>query len=86
MFLLGGTDGPAYVDRGKRGSPAAKAGLKADDVIISINGEKIGSVKDFQDTIKTLVVGEEVLLIYKRADDLVREKMVPMAKRKRKRK
>ncbi len=86
VFLLGGTDGPAYVDRVKRGSPAAKAGLKADDVIISINGEKIGSVKDFQDTIKTLAVGEEVLLIYKRADDLVREKMVPMAKRKRKRK
>ena len=84
VFLLGGRKSPAYVDRVKRGSPAAEAGMKADDVIISIDGEKISSVKDFQDTIKTLVVGEEVLLIYKRANDLVRQKLIPVAKRKRK--
>ena len=84
VFLLGGRKSPAYVDRVKRGSPAAEAGMKADDVIVSINGEKIASVKDFEETIKTLVVGEEVLLIYKRANDLVRQKLVPVAKRKRK--
>ena len=84
VFRLGGRKSPAYVDRVKRGSPAAEAGMKADDVIISIDGEKISSVKDFQDTIKTLVVGEEVLLIYKRADNLVRQKLIPVAKRKRK--
>ena len=84
VFLLGGRKSPAYVDRVKRGSPAAEAGMKADDVIVSINGEKIASVKDFQDTLKTLVVGEEVLLIYKRANELVRQKLVPVAKRKRK--
>jgi len=84
VFLLGGRKSPAYVDRVKRGSPAAKAGMKPDDVIVSINGEKIASVKDFQETLKTLVVGEEVLLIYKRANDLVRQKLVPVAKRKRK--
>ena len=84
VFLLGGRKSPAYVDRVKRGSPAAVAGMKADDVIVSINGEKIASVKDFQDTVKTLGVGEEVLLIYKRANELVRQKLVPVAKRKRK--
>ena len=84
VFLLGGRKSPAYVDRVKRGSPAAKAGMRADDVIVSINGEKIATVKDFQDTEKTMVVGEEILLIYKRANDLVRQKLVPVAKRKRK--
>ena len=84
VFLLGGRKSPAYVDRVKRGSPAAEAGMKADDVIVSINGEKIASVKDFQDTLKTLVVGEEILLIYKRANELVRQKLIPVPKRKRK--
>ena len=84
VFLQGGRKSAAYVDRVRRGSPAAKAGMKADDVIVSINGEKIATVKDFQDTIKTLAVGEEVLLIYKRANQLVRQKLVPVAKRKRK--
>ncbi len=84
VFLMGGRKSPAYVDRIKRGSPAAEAGMKADDVIVSINGEKIASVKDFQDTIKTLPVGEEVLLIYKRGNGLIRQKLVPAAKRKRK--
>ena len=58
--------------------------MKADDVIISINGEKIASVAEFKETIKTLAVGEEVLLIYKRGNELVRKKLVPVAKRKRK--
>ena len=84
VFKLGGRKSPAYVDRVKRGSPAAEAGMKADDVIVSINGEKIASVKDFEDTVKTLAVGEEILLIYKRANNLVRQKLVPVAKRKRK--
>ena len=83
VFLLGGRKSPAYVDRVKRGSPAAEAGMKSDDVIVSINGEKISSVKDFQATIKTLVVGEELLLIYKRGNELIRQKLVPVAKRKR---
>ena len=84
VFLQGGRKSAAYVDRVRRGSPAAEAGMKADDVIVSINGEKIATVKDFQDTVKTLPVGEEVLLIYKRANQLVRQKLVPVAKRKRK--
>ena len=84
VFLQGGRKSAAYVDRVRRGSPAAQAGMKADDVIVSINGEKIATVKDFQDTIKTLPVGEEVLLIYKRANQLIRQKLVPVAKRKRK--
>ena len=84
VFLQGGRNSAAYVDRVRRGSPAAKAGMKADDVIVSINGEKIATVKAFQDTVKTLPVGEEVLLIYKRANQLVRQKLVPVAKRKRK--
>ena len=83
-WLAVGRKSAAYVDRVRRGSPAAKAGMKADDVIVSINGEKIATVKAFQDTVKTLPAGEEVLLIYKRANQLVRQKLVPVAKRKRK--
>ena len=38
LFKLGGRNNPAYIDRVVRGSPAAKAKLKSDDMIVSIAG------------------------------------------------
>lgn len=77
IFRLGGKNGPAYVDRVKRGSVAAKAKMKTDDLIVSIDGEKIGNVKDFDAAAKKMRAGQEVLIIYKRGRKLVRARLTP---------
>lgn len=82
IFRLGGKNAPAYVDRIKRGSVAARAELKTDDLIVSIAGDKIGNVKDFDAALKNLKAGEDVLIIYKRGRKLVRARLTPTAKRK----
>jgi serine protease Do len=47
-------------------SPAAKAGLKEDDVITAVNGKAVQSVKDIKDQLKDLKQGDDVKLTYKR--------------------
>ncbi len=47
-------------------SPAAKAGLKEDDVITEVNGKAVQSVKDIKDQLKDLKQGDDVKLTYKR--------------------
>jgi len=77
LFAHGGRNSPAYIDRVKRGSPAHKAKLRSDDLLISLAGEKIGNVKDFQATLKTLRAGEEAILVVKRGTELFRVTVVP---------
>ena len=80
LFKFGGRSNPAYVDRVVRGSPAAQAKLKADDMIISIDGNKIGSVRDYHDVLDTLRPEEEVLVIVKRGVEMVRIRITPRAR------
>lgn len=80
LFKLGGNNNPAYIDRVVRNGPAAKAGLQSDDMIITIAGEKIGSVKDYNAAIESLVADQEVLIIVKRGTELLRIPIVPTAK------
>jgi len=40
---------PPYVEAVEQSSPAAKAGLKPDDLIVYVDGEQVISVKDFKD-------------------------------------
>jgi len=47
-------------------SPAAKAGLKENDVITQVNGKAVQSVKDIKDLLKDLKPGDDVKLQYKR--------------------
>jgi S1-C subfamily serine protease len=49
------------------GSPAAKAGLRAGDVVTAVDGHKIGSNTDLRDAIGLLRVGDPVTI------DLVRD-------------
>ena len=81
LFVHGGRASPAYIDRVGRGSPARKAGLQPDDLIISIGGSKIGNVKDYEQTVASLKVGEEVIIVVKRGIDLVRKPITPVEKK-----
>ncbi len=80
LFTLGGNKNPAYIDRVVRNGPAAEAGLQADDLIITIAGEKIGSVKDYDSVAENLVADQEILIIVKRGDELFRIPITPKAK------
>jgi len=81
LFKLGGRNNPAYIDRVVRGSPAAKAKLKSDDMIVSIAGEKIGNLKDYAEALKSLRPEEEVLMIVKRGVEMVRVRITPRLKK-----
>ena len=81
LFTHGGRSGPAYVDRVRRGTPAQRAGLKPDDLIISIGGEKIGNVREYEKAVAELTVGQEVIVVVKRGIELIRKPIVPMEKK-----
>ena len=47
-------------------APAAKAGLKKDDIITQVNGKAISSVDDLKESIKDVKKGDSVKITYKR--------------------
>lgn len=76
IFTLGGKRDPAYIDRVASGSPAAIAGLQADDLVVSINGQKVGSVRTYQQLVRELFAGDTVVVVVKRGNDLLSKSMV----------
>ena len=81
LFKHGGKSGPAYVDRVLPNGPAAAAGLKPDDLIVSLSGEKIGSIRDFERMLPTLTVGTELILVVKRGQELLRLPITPVSQK-----
>jgi serine protease Do len=80
LFRLDGNKSPAYIDRVTRGGPAATAGLMPDDLIISINGETVANVGEYNEILDTLVAEQEVVIVVKRRKDLVRLMITPQKK------
>ena len=70
LFDIGGRIRPAYVERVRPGSPASAAGLRADDLIISANGETIATCEDFRRVMNRLERGQHLTLIVKRGEAL----------------
>ncbi len=63
-LLRGGSDGPAVVS----GSPAAKAGLQAEDIILEVNGQKIDADHPLLAVIQNFNIGETVAIKVLRGD------------------
>jgi S1-C subfamily serine protease len=61
---------PPYVEEVLPDSPAAKAGLRPDDLIVYIDGELVQSIKIFRDIMKQVGPGQEVKLEVQRANKL----------------
>ena len=78
LFTLGGKRAPAYVDRVVPGSPAAIAGFKKDDLVLTIDGEIVKNVRDCKKMFDALVPDEEVVILIKRKNDILRATLVPV--------
>jgi len=59
-------NGVKIIDIDDEDAPAAKAGLKEDDVITQVNGKAITSTDDLKQSIKDLKKGDTVKITYKR--------------------
>jgi serine protease Do len=59
---------PPFVEEVLPGSPAAKAGLRPDDLIVYLDGQQIASVKAFRELMEKLAPGATVKLEVRRAD------------------
>jgi serine protease Do len=55
-----------FVERVRPGSPAEKAGLRKDDLILSVNGRSVPDVAAYQDRLRILAPDEPVDLIVRR--------------------
>jgi|SRR5579883_1409371 len=55
----------------KDGSPAAKAGLKAGDLILKMDGDEVESSEDVDNTIQRATPGDKLKLEVRRADEVV---------------
>lgn len=60
-----------FVERVAPGSPAAAAGVKPDDLIVSANGTAISRANVFHELCERLHAGEELSLIVKRGEQLI---------------
>jgi serine protease Do len=61
---------PPYIDDVLPNSPAAKAGLKPDDLVVYINGEQVVSVKLFNEIMSKMGPGTRVTLEVRRGEKL----------------
>lgn len=75
---------PPFVEEVRTGSPAAKAGLRPDDLVVYIDGEQIISVKHFKEIMNAIRPGSEVTLEIRRGEKLQTVKVKldePLAKK-----
>lgn len=61
---------PPYVEDVRPGSPAAKAGLRSDDLVSFVDGEPVYSIKSFNDAMKRTRPGATVRLEVRRGEQL----------------
>ncbi|MFL5822990.1 MAG: S1C family serine protease [Solirubrobacteraceae bacterium] len=66
VFLNGASLGGAEVTSVQPGSPADNAGLRPNDVVIAINGKRIGSTQQFIETVDTFSPGQIINVTVKR--------------------
>jgi S1-C subfamily serine protease len=81
LFALGGRRAPAYIDRVLPGGPAAAAGLKTDDLVVTIAGQVVRDASDFKRLTEALPIGQEVAIEVKRKNELLSVKVTPAAEK-----
>ncbi len=59
-------DGGVKVSQAAENGPAAKAGLKADDVLVAVGGKAVKNNEEIANSLNNLVAGDKVKVTYKR--------------------
>jgi S1-C subfamily serine protease len=74
---------PAYIEEVAPNSPAAKAGLQPDDLVIYFDGEPVYSLDTFGDLLKRYVPGDKVQIEVRRGERLtsVQLELAPLPKK-----
>ena len=55
-----------------------RAGVKVDDLVVSLGGEKIGTIRDYQTALDKLTPEEETIVVVKRGLELLRLPITPI--------
>jgi serine protease Do len=77
LFALSGPRAAAYIDRVVDGSPAAKAGLKPDDLVLDVNGQRVANVGDYNRIVRALPADKPVTIKVKRKNEIVEVQLTP---------
>ncbi len=70
LFDIGGRTRPAYIERIRPDSPAARAGLRPDDLVLSVNGQMIATCAEFRQAMAATGPGAARTLVVKRGETL----------------
>ena len=77
LFDMGGRSSPpAYIDRVLPGSPAAKIGLRPDDMIVRIDRQTIRTCEEFRRALTGYRPGQSLEISYKRGTEVKRGTLV----------
>lgn len=71
LFTLGGRAKPAYVESVRAGSPARRAGIRANDLILSINGRKTATCEEFDEVLRGLRGAAKLDFTIKRGEEIM---------------
>jgi serine protease Do len=67
----GARDRPAYVERVRPDSPAQRAGIRPNDLIMTVNGERVATCDDFFGALGSIPPEQRIDLVLKRGDELL---------------
>ncbi len=70
----------AFVERVRRDSPADRAGIRPDDLIIAVDGRRIADAADYSKHVATLTPGQRVPFTLKRGTEIVTVEVVVSAR------
>lgn len=68
---------PPFVDRVRKGSPADKAGVLKDDLILSVNNVNVADVREFDESWRMLEPGQPIDLILRRDRRILSVRLEP---------
>lgn len=71
LFDLGGRARAAYIERVRPGSPAQRAGLQPNDLVIAVHNQAISTCEELRQALREWPRNADLPLLVKRGDDVV---------------